>query len=120
METPAKKGHVLRFAGRKLGDMWTMRVKHMLVFMAILKLELISGLQCQYCWPRDGQREIASCDKRPSTCVQMMGLTFASNIREIRVYSCAVRILGINLKGMMVKTVEEWNGHVCQLFYSSS
>lgn len=92
METPTIKGHVLRVPGRKLGDMcmWTMRVKNMLVFMVILKLGLISCLPCQYCWPRDGQREIASCDKRPSTCVQMMGFTFASNIREIRVYSCKV------------------------------
>lgn len=96
---------MLRFAGWKLGDMcmWTMRVKNMLVFMVILKLGLISGLPCQYCWPRDGQREIASCDKGPSKCVQMMGLAFSSNIREIRVYSCEVRILGVNLKGIMVR-----------------
>lgn len=78
METLAKKGHVLRVAGRKVGDlcMWAMRVKNMLVFMVILKLGLISGLPCQYCWQRDRQRELASCDKGPSTCVQMMGPKF--------------------------------------------
>nr|XP_022311021.1 uncharacterized protein LOC111116328 [Crassostrea virginica] len=72
------------------------------VFMAILRLGLPLPHPCQYCWLRDGQ---TNCDKGPRDCVQMMGLTDASinNIREIRVYSCTVRILGIQLEGITVR-----------------
>lgn len=70
--------------------------------MAILRLGLPLPHPCQYCWLRDGQ---TNCDKGPRDCVQMMGLTDASinNIREIRVYSCTVRILGIQLEGITVR-----------------
>lgn len=72
------------------------------VFMAILRLGLPLPHPCQYCWLRDDQ---TNCDKGPRDCVQMMGLTDASinNIREIRVYSCTVRILGIQLEGITVR-----------------